>query len=466
MELDAKQAKVVDAVCKGLDNIFITGAAGVGKSVVISSITKRFTSANRIFRVVAPTGIAAHNVGGTTFHQLCHLGLGKEPREILLAKTMRQTASARQWRILSTLIIDECSMLDMEFFTKMSWVVCNIRNCFHSPFGGIQLVLVGDFFQLPPIQQYEGYEFLFECPIWKQMNLKCFQLEKVYRQDDDYFVGLLNRVRVGDATPNDMEYIASLNRPLNGMNTSSVNDLNKIGGVFLTELMSTNHMVNSFNQFYLNKLETESHKFEGQASHYVIQEDVLPGDIPMSQAMIDQVKINMENNNPVGKHLELKVGAQVMLCINTRLCRHDLVSHYQFFNGSRGVVVGFDSIGSPIVSFFDAPEPTFGYVVNPYEWKSKLNGYVETITYTQVPLKLAWAVSIHKSQGLTISPLCIDIGKDIFAHGQAYVALSRCKDPELLQVSSFIKGKPFIVSKKVKDFYTATFGSSDVYSLT
>lgn len=435
-QLNPDQQRALDAALSG-KHLFITGSAGTGKSRLIQAIKERLEFMRVAVAFCGPTGITAHNIGGQTLHKFSSLGLAQEPYEILLEKILRNKWICRQWRSLKVLVLDEISMIDLRLFTYLSRIFQHVREDHARPFGGVQIIMVGDFYQIMPVKQYSGNEFLFECPVWKELDPYCIELRHVYRQSDSAFVSLLARVRTGDTTQEDMSYLASLNRPIPGHPMKNV-----------TQLMSLNKTVDEVNAYNLDKLEGEEHTYTGRAGMY---EDV-DGD-NLTTDVIMRMKDTMRDTNPVGDTVYLKAGAEIILRQNMSLLSVGMVE-YKFYNGSRGYVTHFDKMGNPVVRFYDAPdtEDTF-FTINPYTWEQRKYGYKQVITYTQIPIKLAWAITCHSAQGLTISPLAISLGADLFCHGQAYVALSRCKSPDLLCIRNFKPTKPFIVSDKVKLFY-------------
>jgi ATP-dependent DNA helicase PIF1 len=392
--LNERQQQVMDAVRRG-QSVFYTGCAGTGKSYLLGTLVALLPK--KTTWVTAMTGIAALNIGGRTLHSQAGIGMARKSASDLARFMKSQKRVA--WRQCTTLIIDEVSMLSRELFEKLDEVARIIR-CDSRPFGGIKLVLSGDFFQLPPVsQETEGpsTEFCFQSPLWNTAVPVQLELTHVFRQTDTAFVALLKEVRMGKLSAGTVDTLSSLDRALPDRS-----------GVIATRLFPMNSQVDLINEQSLHGIPGEVFLYE--AEDYVKDEE--------NRAL-------MEKNCLAPTCLYLKEGAQVMLLKNLGDNTH--------VNGSRGVVVGFHPDSKmPRVRFLSGAT----LELEPAVWEYETRDGDLLATRTQIPLRLAWAVTVHKSQGLTIDMLEVDL-EGTFADGQAYVALSRARSMEGLRVLNF-----------------------------
>lgn len=392
--LTAEQERILNAVISGR-NIFFTGSAGTGKSFLLRKIISSLPPDSTF--PTASTGVAACHIGGYTLHSFAGVGSGQGSLKRLVDLAKRPH-SAQQWRKCKVLIIDEISMVDGRFFDKLEYVAREVR-CNDKPFGGIQLVLCGDFFQLPPVGRTDksGNEgqatFCFQSEAWDRCNFNCYELTVVHRQSDPVFIDILQNIRIGRITPEIVDRLQA-----------TVNNKVDSAGILASRLCSLTKESQLIN---ISKLE----QLSGTEKEYkAIDSD------PALSSMLDV-------QTPVESLIKLKVGSQVMLLKNITL-NDGLV------NGARGVVVKFSPEGLPVVKFRSAE-----FTVKYEKWTVKLMGGT-TLSRKQLPLKLAWAFSIHKSQGLTLDCVEMSLGK-VFEAGQAYVALSRAKSLASLRVLDF-----------------------------
>ncbi|MBC6996143.1 PIF1 family ATP-dependent DNA helicase [Neolewinella lacunae] len=403
-------------------NLFITGRAGTGKSTLLQ-IFRRSTAKNVV--VLAPTGVAALNVQGQTIHSL----FGFPPR-LLQSKDIRPNRRyKRLFTNLETLVIDEISMVRADVMEGIDYAL-KLNRGNSLPFGGVQVILFGDLFQLPPVvsseeeRQYFSYQFaspyFFSAACLDHIDLEMIELQQVYRQDSRYFLGLLEAIR--NATVDYDELTALNERYEAGFQPEA--------GVPYLTLAARNATVTDINSNALAQLETPEMLYLAQVK----------GNFP-------------ESLFPVPAALKLKVGAQVMTLRND--------NDKQYVNGTIGTVVECKT-ESVIIEVKESGPPRqieVGYE----EWDiirytsegadiTKIG--TETLgTYRQIPVRLAWAVTIHKSQGKTFDRIIIDLGRGAFEHGQTYVALSRCRTLEGIVLRSPLTPRDVMVDPAVVEFY-------------
>ena len=390
-----EQELAIDGWEKGL-NIFITGQGGTGKTEVI----KRLVDAYPTARVTALTGCAAVLLGenATTLHSWAGIGVN--------AEFCGTKAAVSRWRDTDRLIIDEVSMMSKELFELLDTIGKRVRKS-SKLFGGIQLLVSGDFFQLPPV---EG-AFCFESPLWA--NFMPIFFEKNFRQSDPVYQTILSEIRRG-----------TLSKPSFKALKARV-----IDGDGFTRIVPTRAKADKINTDEYAALKGEERVF--RMAVYRPHDD-------SGQRELDY----LEKNIRAPKELRLKVGARVMCIVNLK--------DYDLCNGSQGVVVAYVG-GYPQVRFKNAT-----VVMTPHMWSVKKN---MSVGLKQVPLMLAWAITIHKSQGATLDTAKIDVGSDIFECGQTYVALSRVRALENLYLTHFDVSK-IRLNPKVVQYYEALKTSS------
>ncbi|KAA8909221.1 hypothetical protein TRICI_004611 [Trichomonascus ciferrii] len=483
MTLSREQRQILDdVVVKGM-SLFYTGAAGTGKSYLLHSIIGKLRAkyGDKAVAVCAPTGLAAINIRGETIHKWAGIGLGREDNKALAQKVRGNKKSKDRWLSCRTLVIDEVSMLSAELFDKLNFIAKHIRQD-SSPFGGIQLVLTGDFFQLPPIvDRSSASPYVFKAKSWAEAIQHKVVMTQVFRQQSDTkFIDLLNQLRLNQITDEGERQYKALAREIS-------ND----DGIEPTQLFSRNHEVDSANRRRMDAL--GGPKFTYVANDY----DENPANRSIYQSMI------------APPTLELKLNAQVMLVKNQE--------DGGLVNGSRGFVKSFctpllelklmdflkdsherlEAFNELICAGFDESKvkPQTRKLLsehsflkeaqsqycrrNPtqedYEWyplvefKTPDGGKTtklvrrEKTTHTdpqtkrtiaeriQVHLLPAWALSIHKAQGQTLDKVKVDV-TSAFEKGQVYVAISRARTLDTLQVVGFDRSKVY-VAREVVDFY-------------
>lgn len=434
--LSQEQTQILRLVESG-NSVFYTGSAGTGKSVllreIIRTLRKKYIKSSDAIAITASTGIAACNIGGVTIHSFAGIGIGEGSVEDLVNRVRKNKKAASRWLRTKVLIVDEVSMLDGDLFDKLAQIGSLIRKS-KEPFGGIQVVVTGDFFQLPPVGKGASQvKFAFEAQLWNQTIKRTFNLNKVFRQKDQQFVDMLNEMRFGRLSQESIARFRSLSRPIND------ND-----GLGATELFPRRDDVERSNNGRMSHLQTEQKDFVASDGGTIT-------DLGQREKMLA--------NFMAPKKLVLRVGAQVMLIKNM---------DEMLVNGSMGKILRFvdpalygtdyddvDGSGNagkpkserkktattkdmfmPVVEFSVPNRGRREALIMTETWKVELPSGEVQVSRTQLPLILAWAMSIHKSQGQTLERVKVDLGR-VFEKGQAYVALSRATSLEGLQVLNF-----------------------------
>ncbi len=376
----------------GHGHVLLTGRAGTGKSTLLSYFRER---TKKQIAVVAPTGVAALNVGGQTIHSFFGFNIGTRPGSVGKPTTSKRKLLAA----LDTIIIDEISMVRADLLDCIDQVLRAARPG-NQPFGGVQLIMIGDPFQLPPVitnseatafkQAYAG-PYFFHAKAWEEIGVHHVELAHVYRQEDPALIAALDRLRLGQSTPADLALFPARKIPP------------ETPGV--VRLTTTNEAAEAWNDRRLEEITGDTHTFLGKVYE------------PFPDARV-----------PAPLEFKVKVGAQVMLVANDRERR--------WVNGDVGVVREIITTDSGPVSVVVEISEDRIYDVGPHVWETHTYEYSEANnsvvatpagSYQQIPLKLAWAVTIHKAQGKTFDQVAIDFGYGTFAPGQAYVALSRAR---------------------------------------
>jgi len=403
------QQKAIDLINQG-KNVFVTGSGGVGKSWVIRQIADM----NSI--LVAPTGVAAINIGGATCHSVFSLpfGLVAAGDEFKISTGARKLFSSGK---VKRIIIDEVGMLRADYLDlidKKLKLICRNKE----PFGGIQMVVVGDFYQLEPIVSEDELEyfrekykspFAFSAKSWK---FNTVELTEVKRQSDTTQIDLLNTIRKDtDDSDVSLEQIVQMAKPYENCSET-------------LHLCAYNNDSIKINKYWFTQIDQPAFTYTANYTD------------------------NWGKQHPVPEKVMVKKGSKVLICAND--------VNKQYVNGDRGVVVDYTPYS--VVIKLDAT----GHLVEVEEhtWEkvkySKVGGKIKKDvvgTFSQIPLRMGWAVSIHKSQGMTLDKAAIDVGKGCFGHGQLYVALSRIKDLTQLSFVRNIDIDDLIVREEVKEFY-------------
>ena len=414
--LSEKQRIAFDAIRDG-HNVFLTGPGGTGKTFLIGLIKESLSNV----AVTAMTGCAALLLGqgAKTIHSWAGIGLGTGPFEQMIGRIRMMKKAATAWKNTRTLIIDEISMMTPDILELLDRVGKRLRNS-SRPFGGLQVVFVGDFFQLPPVAKAVETAFAFQSPVWLQTIEKTVALDRIFRQEDSAFQKILDEARIGEISPRSLATLKSR------CNLDYSGELIKP-----TILLARKADVELINKGSLDALLGEARIYSAKTKN---------GKHPPSEAK--KIVEKMDANSPYVTELVLKKGAQVMLIKN-------IDPENGLVNGSRGIVTDFTPQGKPVVHFKIGTEVTVDHEI----WASDHESPVERI---QIPLCLAYALTIHKSQGATLDCALIDVGPKIFECGQAYVALSRVKSLDGLYISS-VSATAFRAHPTVKSFYAGTY---------
>lgn len=430
MSLNPGQQEALDAVLTG-QNVFLTGPGGTGKSFLIQRIVEELTERKKKVAVTALTGCAALLLGkeAKTIHSWAGIGLGKDKAATIVAALKKYRHKVqRRWLLMHALIIDEVSMMTPEILELLDEVGKLVRRDDRKPFGGLQIILVGDFFQLPPVVKDEQETmFAFESPIWQALSLKICRLTQVVRQTNPEFQTLLSEARIGKLSAKSQEVLKS--RQIDTWQSLEIKP---------TLLYSRRTTVAMINEQNFNALPGEVKSFSVKT---VFDSTAQKGLTETSPEVI-RAYVKLDRDAPYTTELQLKVGTQVMLVYNQD-------QEAGLVNGSRGIVKGFDeTTGYPLVLFHHTDKPIS---IAPQTWESE---EIDGLKRSQIPLILAYAISIHRIQGATLDSALIDIGAGIFELGQAYVALSRVKSLDSLYIYS-IHPRAVRAHPKVVAFYEA-----------
>jgi len=436
MTLNEDQAAAFAAVQSG-QNIFLTGPAGAGKSYLIRHIVDWAAGVGKSIGITALTGCAALLLGANakTLHSWAGIGLGRDSVDVIMKSVLKYPQTKRRWKKTDILIVDEISMMTPDLFEKLDAIGKRVRAS-PLPWGGLQLILCGDYFQLPPVikgisgETFPG-RFAFESPAWKAAQLKPVVLHRIERQTDAGFQRLLNECRIGAPSPATIELLQSR------QNLNWKKQLIKP-----TLLFSRNSDVEAINEKNIAAIKKPIRIYEARTD---IAPGAPPGDIPTGEAL-ERVVQKMDADSSYVQRLELCVGAQVMLLINKDL-------EAGLANGSRGVVIGFTETNTPIVQFMHGdPVP-----IETHSWECN---DCPGLTRSQIPLRVAYAITIHKSQGATLDCALIDIGSNTFEYGQAYVALSRVRNLESLYIFNLNPAK-IMAHPAVTAFYESIMNAPE-----
>lgn len=398
-------------------NIFITGQAGVGKTYILKNIVEELRDNDEEVALLSSTGVSAMQLGGITGHSFFGSGIAQDMssfKSIIDAKIWGFTCK-KTIRNTSVIVIDEISMISGKLFTL--WDNLTRHACNNNlPFGGKKVIISGDFLQLPPVNKDSTIiDWPFNSLTWRELEIENIILTEVKRQNDIEFVTQLGKMRIGEMDQEAIEYFNKLERvPEDGED--------------ITKLVATNAEAKAINTDRLNKIPNESIIFTSEFS----------GDSKKYKQLLE--------DSGVDEEIELKVGAKVMTTINMKGGEDG----FEFVNGTIGTIIEINPYSIVIKKDSDGKEVLVGE--NVWE-KLNINGRV-VASMKQLPIKLAWAITIHKSQGMTIDELDVDCRK-VFTDGQLYVALSRVVSSDKLYLRGFDPNKVW-VEPHAKEFYTGT----------
>jgi ATP-dependent DNA helicase PIF1 len=439
VKLSIEQQNLFDYIEQSENNIFVTGRAGTGKSTLLSYLVE---NTQKNVAVCAPTGVAALNVGGVTIHSLFGFPFGILGEHDIARHLNRRTREVLA--ALDVLVIDEVSMVNADLMDAISKSMGIARGRRKIPFGGAQIVMFGDPYQLSPVPgsneerayMAENYQsnWFFDAHVWREDSLERFELGEIFRQSDEEFKSILNAIRTGE------------------VDQSMLDRLNQAGNRFpphddVIRLATINASVDQTNRERMSRLTTKPKTFEAIFS-----------------ASDEQA---FGKTLPAEPSLELKVGAQVMFIKNDDGKKTSEGTLKRWVNGTIGHVVDMPSSGGVVVEVdgerLDVGRSTWEKVRYEIEEEfdeetGKVKEVLVTIPlaeYQQIPLRPAWSVTIHKSQGQTYDEVVIDLGRGAFSPGQTYVALSRVRSLEGLYLTRAIKMSDVMVDKDVVRFMSA-----------
>lgn len=404
------------------NNVYITGRAGTGKSTLLKYFKEN--TAKKIV-VLAPTGVAAVNVGGQTIHSF----FGFPPKYIDPSR-IRRSRNKNLVEKLDAVVIDEVSMVRADLMDGIDYALRINRDEMEKAFGGVQMIFFGDLFQLSPVADKESREILeeiyespyfFHSKVFTGIDFNFFELEKNYRQSDEKFITLLNKFRTNECENDDVKL---LNERLD---KKAIDE--KDGRVILT---ATNNVASEINYKRLSELPGKKHKYEA----------TINGDFE-------------EKVYPTDASLELKKGAQIMLI------RNDPAKRWV-----NGTIAEVSDLHDDIVEVsinrkkYEVGQATWNKIKYTYNRSEEKVEEDIVGSFSQLPIKLAWAITIHKSQGQTFDKVVIDLGHGAFAHGQVYVALSRCKTLEGIYLNRSVIDSDIIFDKRINEFSEICNGKS------
>lgn len=400
--LNSEQKKALKFLLQSKQNVFLTGAAGTGKSQVIKIFREIKKMSNETIPMVASTGAAAILVNGVTFNSYFGLGIMAGGKKAVIENALHNRSLCERLIYTDTVVVDEISMISGEVFNTANELCQKIRQN-KKFFGGIRVILVGDFFQLGPFSETEKPDWVFESASWKKSKMKVFNLKKIMRTSDKTFLDILGNIRKGKIDAKTKKFLTSKTRK----NSESID---------VPRIFSRNHEVDAYNKKILNSINAPEIKISTQ---YV-------GDKNAVERLKEQLVI--------AENIVIKKGALVMLRVN----------NFQegFVNGTVGTVIGL----SPDVLTI---KKTSGEVIHVKKHIFEYIGVTGEVTAKakNFPITLAWAITIHKSQGATLDKAIISLDR-LWLHGQAYTALSRLKTAQGLIIDKWNK-ESFIVDKKV-----------------
>lgn len=409
--LNDEQNRVLDIMIGG-NNVFLTGAAGTGKSEIIKHFKRYCLTHNKYTGITSTTGVSAYVIGGQTLHSYLGIGIGKGDIKTIFEKIINK-GKIDVWKSLDVLIIDEISMLTPELFDKLEQIARSIRNC-DKPFGGIQIIASGDFCQLPPINS--DYQ-CFDAESWLECFPYVFYLRKIMRQEDRVFQETLSKIRVGII---DDEVKKVLNKRIGA-------DIIMPKLIKPTRLYPFKKNVREHNRIMLIQLKNKLKKIDSLKNHKISH--IYSRKFTFIENTNTKSEITAPNLEYYEKKfedyvsVEFTIGCQVMLTYNV-----DVTGGLT--NGSRGVILRFEKKDNgflPVVRWMNNRETLVRIITGNFKAKDG------NIHYSYLPLLPAYAISIHKSQAVSLDCVEMDL-KELFSYGQGYVALSRVRTLDGLKI--------------------------------
>jgi ATP-dependent DNA helicase PIF1 len=422
IQLTEKQANAFECMKNG-NNTFLTGPGGTGKSFLLKCFIEWYRLNKEHDRakiyITSTTGLSSLLIDGITINRYSGVGTGEKTVQELFNKINKLGPIKKRWNETGILIIDEISMMNADFFDKLEILAKKIRKN-DAPFGGIQVILSGDFLQLPPVK---SVNFCFNAFSWNLVINNTFYFDEIIRQDNKELQKVLNKIRIGIV---DEEVKLLLNSCLN-------RELTNVNGIVPTLLFSRKNMVSEYNEKELEKIINSNQEHHEFIAKYQFSKKV-------SETAKEYLKDLINQQYQIDENIILSKHSQVMLNIN--------LPEKGLANGSRGIIIDFNPINNnPIVKFLNNTE--LEIAMHEYALDGD-NG--EVVKKIQIPLILAWAITIHKAQGMSLEFVRTDIGSSIFEYGQAYVVLSRITNLNGLSLINIdfskIKAHPLII-----DFY-------------
>jgi len=446
--LSPEQKYAYQQFCKG-ENLFITGPGGTGKTKLISNLVEHCRSNIIPHQVCALTGCAALllNCGARTLHSWSGIKLAKGPNHYIIANIRKNRRICAEWRKIKVLIVDEVSMMSLKIFELVEEVARATRLS-QLPFGGIQVVFCGDFYQLPPVGtagQPETELFCFESPVWNQVfpRKNHVQLQTIFRQVDPIYKSILLQIREGTLSEENAKILQGyVKREFNP---------EEHNGCLPTKLFPTRVKTDFLNKLMFSKLADPEYTFKSEKrydcktyldSNKAISTEDLTKGARLSAQEIEYELEGLMNSSNLQDTLVLKKGAVVM-------CTMNLDMDSGICNGSQGIVIDVLEQGGkttfPVVKFSNG-------LIRTIQPQFRQSEEYPTIAIGQIPLMLAWALTIHKIQGATLEMADIDVGTNIFEYGQTYVALSRVQSLNGLYLTAFNPGR-IRANDSVRAFY-------------
>jgi ATP-dependent DNA helicase PIF1 len=430
MELSLEQEQAMQVFQQG-GNMFLTGPGGTGKTALIKKMVDLCKATGKKVQVCALTGCAAVllNCQAKTVHSWAGIGLANGEADFIVKRVVSNKYKSAVWKKNDVLIIDEVSMMSQKIFEILDGIAKQVRKDMR-PFGGLQVIFSGDFYQLPPVDDRQNEDpsasaFCFESPEWSNTFPVVVQLKKIFRQTDEVYTGILNQIRVGKLFKSALETLTP-----------------HIGKVLPETFVPTILLPRRRDAELINAAELE--KLPGEKKVYTLTKaETLPekaqAHVKFTPEQCEMEHTFLMNNIMADKEIVLKKGAQVMCIANI-----DMESAEPIVNGSQGIIIDF--VGNlPLVQFNSGARRTVGY----HTWNSET---YPSLGVKQIPLIYAWAITIHKAQGVSLDMAQIDAGSNIFECGQTYVALSRIKSLQGLYLTAFNPQK-IKVNKKVQEYY-------------